>query len=124
MTIICIVWTKFAAGIEASIPKVSSEEGVSDFLRLKGSRHKEFLPEGQTLKSEFYTEVMNRFLKRIRRVRPGKFQSSNWFLLHDNASFHNATIVNQFLAKKSVTVLYHPLTRHIWHLRTAFYFLK
>jgi len=34
--------------------------------------------------------------------------SGDWFLLHDNASSHNATIVKQFLAQRKVTVLDHP----------------
>ena len=37
-----------------------------------------------------------------------KFQSSEWFLLHDNAPSHNATIVKKFMAKRNVAVLHHP----------------
>ena len=36
-------------------------------------------------------------------------ESGDWFLLHDNASSQNATIVKQFLAQQKVTVLDHPL---------------
>jgi len=36
-------------------------------------------------------------------------ESGDWFLLHDNAPSHNATIVKQFLAQQKVTVLDHPL---------------
>lgn len=43
-----------------------------------------------------------------RRLSLKNWTKGNWFLLHDNAHSHNATIVKQFLAKKSVTVLYHP----------------
>ena len=35
-------------------------------------------------------------------------ESGDWFLLHDNAPSHNATIVKQFLAQRKVTVLDHP----------------
>jgi hypothetical protein len=35
------------------------------------------------------------------------YESGDWFLLHDNASSHNATIVKQFLAQRKVTVLDH-----------------
>jgi histone-lysine N-methyltransferase SETMAR len=42
-------------------------------------------------------------------------------LLHDNAPSHNATIVKQFLSKKSVTVLYHP--PYSPDLATSDYFL-
>jgi len=37
-----------------------------------------------------------------------KFQSSEWFLLHDNAPSHNAAIVKKFMAKRNVAVLHHP----------------
>jgi len=32
----------------------------------------------------------------------------DWFLLHDNAPSHYATIVKQFLAQRKVTVIDHP----------------
>ena len=51
---------------------------------------------------------MERLLNRIRRVRLGMCESGDWFLLHDNAPSHNATIVKQFLAQRKVTVLEHP----------------
>jgi len=51
---------------------------------------------------------MERILNRIRRVRPGMCESGDWFLLHDNAPAHNATIVMQFLAQWKVTVFDHP----------------
>jgi len=52
--------------------------------------------------------VLDRLLKRIRRVRTAIFQSSEWFLHHDNAPSHNAAIVNKFLANRKVAVLHHP----------------
>jgi len=36
-------------------------------------------------------------------------ESSDWFLLQNNAVSHNTTIVKQFLAQQKVTVLNHPL---------------
>jgi hypothetical protein len=57
----------------------------------------------------YYKGVMERLLKRIRRVRPGMCESGAWFPVHDNAPSHNATIVEQFLAQRKVTVLHHPL---------------
>jgi len=35
-------------------------------------------------------------------------ESGDWFLLHNNAPSHSATIVKQFLAQRKVTVLDHP----------------
>ena len=70
--------------------------------------HKEFVLEGKTINAVYYKGVMERLLNRIRRVRPGMCESGDWFLLHDNAPSHNATIIKQFLAQQKVTVLDHP----------------
>jgi len=70
--------------------------------------HRQFVPEGHKVNAEFYVGVLDRLLKRIRRVRTAKFQSSEWFLLHDNAPSRNAAIVNKFLANRNVAVLHHP----------------
>ena len=35
-------------------------------------------------------------------------ESGDWFLLHDTAQSHNATIVKQFLVQWKVTLLDHP----------------
>ena len=78
------------------------------FFDAEGVIHREFVPEGQKVNAEFYGGVLDRLLKRIRRVRTAKFQSSEWFLLHDNAPSHNAAIVKKFLAKRNVAVLHHP----------------
>jgi len=48
-------------------------------------------------------------------------ESGDWFLLHDKALSHNATIVKQFLAQRKVTVLNHPL--YSPDLASADYFL-
>jgi hypothetical protein len=62
--------------------------------------HKEFVPEGQAVSFEFYREVMDRLMKRLRHLMSYKTQSGSRFLQHNNAPSHNATIDNQFLANK------------------------
>ena len=52
--------------------------------------------------------VLDRPLTRIRQVRTAKFQSNEWFLLHDNAPSHNAAILKKLLANRNVAVLHHP----------------
>ena len=47
-------------------------------------------------------------IKRIQCVRLGMCESGDWFLLHNNAPSHSATIRKQFLAQRKVTVLDHP----------------
>ena len=71
--------------------------------------HKEFVQEGETINAVYYKGVMERLLNRIRHVRLGMCESGDWFLLHDNAPSHSATIVKLFLAQRKVTVLDHPL---------------
>ena len=51
--------------------------------------------------------VLDRLLKRIRRVRTAKFQSTEWFFLHDNAPSHDAAIVKKFLENRNVAVLHY-----------------
>jgi hypothetical protein len=94
------------------------------FFGWQGVVHNEFVPQGRTVRFEFYREVMDRLLKRLRRVMPEKAQSGSWFLQDNNAPSHNATIDKQFLANKRVTVLCQRLTPQVWHLRTTFYSLK
>ena len=69
------------------------------FFEWQGVIHKEFVPEGETINAVYYKGVMERLLNRVRRVRSGKCESGDWFLLHNNVPSHNATIVKQFLAQ-------------------------
>jgi len=78
------------------------------FFVWQGVIYREFSPEGENINAVYYKGVKKRFLKIIRRVRPGMYDSGDWFLLHDNAPSHNATIVKQFLAQRKLTVLDHP----------------
>lgn len=75
------------------------------FFDARGLIHFEFVPEGQTVTGKFYVQVMDRLIKRMRRVRP---ERDEWFLLHDNAPAHSSAVVAQLLAKRQVAVLPHP----------------
>lgn len=78
------------------------------FYDSKGIIHHEFVPEGHTVNAQFYLGVLERLLKRIRRVRPEYSTPGSWFLLHDNAPAHRAVLVAEYLATKQVCVLNHP----------------
>lgn len=78
------------------------------FYDSKGIIHHEFAPEGQTVNAQFYLSVLERLIKRIRRVRPEYSAPGSWFLLHDNAPSHRAVLIQEFLARKQVCVLNHP----------------
>jgi len=51
-------------------------------------------------------------------------ESGDWFLLHDNAPSHDATIFKQFLAQRKVTVLDHPTYSPDLELANYFLFRK
>ena len=93
---------------ETAISKIASEDDVNCFYDAEGVIHREFVPEGQKVNAESYVGVLDRLLKRIRRVRTAKFQSNEWFLLHNYGPSHNAAIVKKFLANRNVAVLHHP----------------
>ena len=78
------------------------------FFDWQGVIRKEFVPESETINAVYYKGVMERLVNRIGHFTPGMFESGDWFLLQDNATFHNATIVKQFLAQRKVTVPDHP----------------
>jgi hypothetical protein len=78
------------------------------FFDSQGVVHKEFVPDGKTVNAEFYKGVMDRLLKTIQRVRPARFCTRDFFLLHDNVPAHKAANVCQFLTRKNFTALYRP----------------
>lgn len=78
------------------------------FFDCDGLIHHEFLPPNMTINGQFYTEVLDRLRKRIRRVRPHFQQNGSWLLLHDNARPHIALPVRRFLAQHGVVEMQHP----------------
>jgi hypothetical protein len=70
----------------------------------------EFVPEGHTVNTAIYAEVIGRLLKRISRVRPQFRAEDSWFLLHDNVSSHSALVMKTFLAKHGGVEISHPLS--------------
>ena len=50
---------------ESAISKIAIEDDVNCFFDAEGVIHREFVPEGQKVNSEFYVGVLNRLLKRI-----------------------------------------------------------
>ncbi len=69
------------------------------FFDSSGIIHKEFVPPGQRVNAEYYKAVLDHLLKRIARIGLELYKSGDWFFLHDNAPFHNATLIRPFLAK-------------------------
>ncbi len=60
------------------------------------------------MNATFYVQVLDHLRKRIAHVKPEMWWDWKFFLLHDNARPHPATIIQQFLTKKGVTQLNNP----------------
>ncbi|UYV67061.1 hypothetical protein LAZ67_4003788 [Cordylochernes scorpioides] len=69
------------------------------FFDIRGIVHCEFVPQGQTVNSAFYLEVLRRLKRRIARVRTDIKDTVK--LHHDNATSHTAFIITNFLAQSN-----------------------
>ena len=67
---------KFSKTKETAIQKSRVKMMLIVFFDAEGVIRREFVPEGQKVNAEFYVGVLDRLLKRIRRVRTAKFQSN------------------------------------------------
>ncbi|UYV82647.1 hypothetical protein LAZ67_22000367 [Cordylochernes scorpioides] len=76
------------------------------FFDIRGIVHCEFVPQGQTVNSAFYLEVLRRLKRRIARVRTDIKDTVK--LYHDNAPSHTAFIITNFLARSNTPVIPHP----------------
>ena len=68
----------------------------------------EFAPEGQSVNTAFYVEVLKHLRDCVHHVRPELWEGRRWILHHDNAPAHSALIVQEFLARNSISVLEYP----------------
>lgn len=78
------------------------------FFDINGIVHKEFVPRGQTVNQVYYKQVLQRLRESVRRKRPEKWRTGDWFLHHDNAPAHKAISVRQFLDKNRMSTVPHP----------------
>jgi len=76
------------------------------FFDIAGVVHHEFVPPGQTVNGHFYVQVLQRLRDTVLRKRRDKWQVE-WFLHQDNAPSHSS-LVQQFLAEKSIPVTTRP----------------
>ncbi|UYV76531.1 hypothetical protein LAZ67_14001018 [Cordylochernes scorpioides] len=78
------------------------------FFDCRGVVHHEFLPQGRTVKKEYYLQVMRNFREAIRQKRPDLWKNKNWLLHHDNAPAHTSLLVRDFLAKNNTLMMPQP----------------
>ncbi|UYV77233.1 hypothetical protein LAZ67_15000198 [Cordylochernes scorpioides] len=75
------------------------------FFDCRGVVHHEFLPQGRTVKKEYYLQVMRNLREAIRQKRPDLWKNKNWLLHHDNAPAHTSLLVRDFLAKNNTLMM-------------------
>jgi hypothetical protein len=69
------------------------------FFDYEGMVHHECVPQGQTVNTEFYLEVLRRLRELIRKKRPKSLKANQWMLHHDNALVQSSLLVRDFLTK-------------------------
>jgi hypothetical protein len=70
--------------------------------------HHEFVPQGQTVNTEFYLEVLRRLRESVRKKSHELWKAKRWVHHHDNAPAHSSLLVRDFLAKMDTTVTPQP----------------
>ena len=78
------------------------------FFDSKGMIYLHWVPSGQTVKKEYYVEVLREFRKRFRRKRPALFTSSRWHFHQDNAPVHTSIRVSNYLTEMGIKTVPHP----------------
>lgn len=76
------------------------------FFDVRGIVHFEFVPQGETVNSAFYLEVLKRLKRRVARVRADIKDAIK--LHHDNAPSHTAFIVANYLVRSNTPVVPQP----------------
>ncbi|UYV82751.1 hypothetical protein LAZ67_22000734 [Cordylochernes scorpioides] len=104
---ICIWHTKSSPRPKkARMSKSRIKTMIIVFFDIRGIVQCEFVPQGQTVNSAFYLEVLRRLKRRIARVRT--YIKDTVKLHHDNATSHTAFIITNFLARSNTPVIPHP----------------
>jgi hypothetical protein len=67
--------------------------------------HHSYAPEGQSINTEYYLEVIRNFHDAVRRKRPDLWASRSWQLYDDNAPAHLSHFIQSFLAKQGIPVV-------------------
>ncbi|UYV71602.1 hypothetical protein LAZ67_8003827 [Cordylochernes scorpioides] len=93
---------------KARMSKSRIKTMIIDFFDIRGIVHCEFVPQGQTVNSAFYLEVLRRLKRRMALVRTDIKDTVK--LHHDNATSHTAFIITNFLARSNTSMIPHPLT--------------
>lgn len=85
---------------------------ITVFFDYRDVVHLEFLLPGLIITKESYLNVMRRLRKAICKKRFELWQGNSWCLHHDNAPFHTALIISNFLANNSTHIVLQPRYSH------------
>ncbi len=87
---------------------------LMSFYDCRGPVLTHFLPMGQTTDRDLYLEILGLLKERIRRKRPHLWKHPNkdvdhpFYLLHDNALLHTATLTLALLGESGIQMINHP----------------
>jgi histone-lysine N-methyltransferase SETMAR len=72
----------------------------------RGIVHHSYAPEGQTIHKEYTLEVICHLCDAVWRKRPDLWASRNWHLHRDNVPAHSSHLIQSFLAKHGIPVVW------------------
>jgi transposase len=78
------------------------------FFDIRSIVHREFVLQGQTVNTKFYSEVLQCLRENIQQKQPDLWCAKNWILHDDNAPCHRALLIHEFLANHNMLLLPHP----------------
>ena len=88
------------------------------FYDIRGIVHHEFAPEGQTVNTKFYCNILRCLREDIWRKWPELWRVGNWLLHSDNTPSHRALVTCEFITRNIIITLPHP-PYQIWPLATS-----
>ncbi len=91
---------------ELSVRKVM----VVVFWDATGIVHREFVPQGETMDSPMYQQILRNLRESVRRKRPALWMNrrTQFWLQHDGAGPHHAQIVIDFCRDNNIQLVPHP----------------
>ncbi|QQP52097.1 Uncharacterized protein FKW44_004118 [Caligus rogercresseyi] len=81
---------------------------VLSFFDNCGVIFQHYLPMRTSVTAAVFKDVMNMFLNKFKEKRP-EMAIRDWYLHFDNSPCHTANSTKEFLAKKGIKVIDHPL---------------
>lgn len=91
---------------KAKVTESAKKVMLVAFFDSEGMLYHHYVPNGQTINSAYYIEVLCKFLDHLRRKRPNMWPNN--FILHqDNARPHVSRETMSFIAQKSIKLLPH-----------------